>query len=153
MMNLEDGCECSENFVPEKQFLQFLVAIFRDIIASVTRTNMSIYNEICNLTTITDDNYSKRFYDVLNEKLEQYSFITNLHGNLALNLNGTIELGQQVIAQYKNEIVEEEGKQIKPIRAFYRVGTTYVSISGVHEGMLQSSVTIIMHLLSSQLLV
>lgn len=131
MRNLENDCECTENFLPEKHFLDIILTALQEVAFSVASNGTRTFNENCNAAGGYDEEYNRRFHDQLSEKLEQYSFINNFHGSLELLLNGTIEAEEQIIAQYKNEIVVEEGKQVKPIRAFYRVGTTYVSISGV----------------------
>lgn len=128
MMNLQNECRCPNNFNPKKEFLYIILMILEDISSDVVLENTHIYG--CNNSNVNERDYNKRFYQELSVKLNQYNFIRNAQGNVELILNGIIETEQNTVAQYRNEaIVTEEGKQIKPIKAFYRVGTTYVSIS------------------------
>lgn len=128
IMGLESGCTCANNFIPAREFLYVVLTTLGDICSFVVPIEPSI--DGCNNTTIDDNDYSKQFLDALNEKLNQYGFINDIHGTLELILDGIIENEQQIVALYRNSVVlPTEGKQIKPIKAFYRVGTTYVSIS------------------------
>lgn len=125
MTNFGNECTCPENFIPEKQFIRSVLMISLKICADLKPNGVAFG---CN-NSANDEDYNKRFYDTLSRKLEQYNFIKKVGSSLMLILNGSIETEQQIVGQYsENEIVAEEGKQIKPIKAFYRVGTTYVSI-------------------------
>lgn len=125
MMGLENSCSCPNNFIPQKEFLKILLTTLGNICSFISPNGPGI--DYCNSTT-NDDDYSKQFLDALNKKLKQYNFINYLHGTLELILNASIETEQQIVALYRNEeVLAAEGKQVKPIKSFYRVGTTYVS--------------------------
>lgn len=137
MMNFENECSCPDNFVPEKEFLRIVLTISENISSALKSLRIEPLTDNCK-STVNDESYKEHFYDALSEQLEQHAAINNVRGNLKLILNGTVELEKQAVAQYRNEIVVEEGKQIKPIKAFYRVGTTYVSI---HENTKKNTIS------------
>lgn len=88
---------------------------------------MSLSTAVSSIISENGSFVGEQFNNVLSNLLSECCLIGYHGSSLQLNANGAVETSGVVVARYEKETVIEEGEGIKPIRTFYRVGTTHVS--------------------------
>lgn len=126
-----DECSCPLDFDVQKSFVKLiadaLTEVFKNMIANGLITSISVH---CNETSY-DEEIRKQFLVLFERELEKYEkIVRNSSGILQLLANGTIEVDNEIVARYDADgaLSLEKGKNIKPVKAFYRIGTTHVSV-------------------------
>lgn len=123
-------CSCPAAFNLQMQFLSVVLGSLVTTLKTMTNKGLDLSQTAqCN-TTSNNEDIAKQFNTFFDQEIENKgSIVNNSGGILRLSIKGSVEIGNQTVATYTddNGIVLEPGMEIKPIKAYYRIGTTHVS--------------------------
>lgn len=125
-----NNCNCPLDFNMQKSFLKLIIdllaEVFKNMMATGLNTSLAVQ---CN-ETFYDEEIHKQFLLLFEKEMKKHErIVRNSSGVLHLFVNGTIEVDNEIVARYDadGELSLEKGKNIKPVKPFYRIGTTHVS--------------------------
>ncbi|KAJ8936674.1 hypothetical protein NQ318_023141 [Aromia moschata] len=124
-------CQCPEEFELQQQFLSSVVSTIIKVIDTITKDSLELTNNLrCNGTISYNENTKKRFDRLINYIFETQDYVSRENYKLVNIVEGAIEVGKtnstEKIAKYDGNVVEVlQGKVVKPVRPFYRIGITH----------------------------
>ncbi|KAH1010063.1 hypothetical protein HUJ05_004423, partial [Dendroctonus ponderosae] len=131
-LDLSIQSRCPSNFVLNEQFLYWLAWGLSRLAKMAAEESLEFPEKEfqCGKTTFSEDT-KERLGDMLDSIIADNSNVLSLTGrSVKVSVRGNVEKmingSFQTIAQYTNgKLTPEPGKQIDPIRAFYRIGITH----------------------------
>lgn len=126
------NCVCPIKFLTQKQFLIYTLKVLINVIDTLNSEDKLLESVTCN-STKNDEETLSRFKEILASSIDRDSNIEETNGCLRLKIIGSVDVIEHEdisrIGTFSDDsgFVLENGKQIKPIRTFYRVGVTHVS--------------------------
>uniref|UniRef100_A0AAR5QC85 Ionotropic receptor 8a n=1 Tax=Dendroctonus ponderosae TaxID=77166 RepID=A0AAR5QC85_DENPD len=131
-LDLSIQSRCPSNFVLKEQFLYWLAWGLSRLAKMAAEESLEFPEKEfqCGKTTFSEDT-KERLGDMLDSIIADNSNVLSLTGrSVKVSVRGNVEKmingSFQTIAQYTNgKLTPEPGKQIDPIRAFYRIGITH----------------------------
>ena len=97
------------------------------VLHTLVRDDVELTTNLSCDSRYNEDTRSK-FYTLLQQEVDLEPLIYKENFGLYVNIEGTIEANSEKVAEYnyKTGVTVVDGKQIKPITAFYRIGITHV---------------------------
>lgn len=133
LLNKKDFCLCPDNFNLQEESLKTVISMLTKSLETLDKDGFKLINNVrCNVSTY-DEQTKSRFEEILEDKLVQNPLYKN-SSVLQVKVEGTIKIGTnesyEVVAKYINDVIElQQDKTVSPVRPFYRIGITHVSIS------------------------
>lgn len=124
-----DTCFCEDNFNIEKSFLHLLFNNFITTLDQIVKTNEESHSSDGVKSAKTN---REKFEESFNVTLPK-EFINWQDTSLTMKFPASIQITNNEISSIvaklvNNEMIIPDNETVKPVRAFYRVGITHVSI-------------------------
>jgi hypothetical protein len=125
--HFQSNCSCDEKL--QHKLLQKVVTILGGILEAIYQQGVTIpTHTVCN---VTQEGYSlvNIFKGAIEETFKDDPIINLDDMHFSLRALGIVEVGLNVVAKLGSDqtLVVEDGKEVKPVKPFYRIGTTHVS--------------------------
>lgn len=138
------SCLCPENFNMLELFLFNVVDQVIKIIEDLAKRNE--LPTILKCSTKFNEEIQNEFYEFLDKAIYENDLFFNENGIWRIKTKGNLEqingrVNNEMIAKYNggDSFYVMKGKKIKPIKPFYRIGVTHVSIIQFHLKLLKLS--------------
>lgn len=108
------------------------MGILIDSVNAVLNEGLEFNSPVCN-DTISNEQTQKVLEDILSTSIENDGLISFNHSRIRIKSYGNIKISEnnsiEQVARYEDGLITlMPNKTIKPIKAFYSIGITYVSI-------------------------
>ena len=122
-----EQCECPHDFNLQENFLVLATDLVKKVLHTMVSDDVELTTNLSCDSRYNEDARSK-FYKLLQQEVDLEPLIYKENFGLYVNIEGTIEANSEKVAEYnyKTGVTVVDGKQIKPITAFYRIGITHV---------------------------
>lgn len=127
------SCDCPDNFDLQEYFFKLVVDELLQILTIMLKQDLKLTDKLeCNITKY-NNNLKSTFDELYGKHISlNHPLIYNDNDVLRVKTVGSIEVGTSngidkiATFDYDNDITVIKGKQIDPIKPFYRVGTAHV---------------------------
>ncbi|XP_063910401.1 ionotropic receptor 25a isoform X2 [Zophobas morio] len=121
-----EQCECPHDFNLQENFLVLATDLVKRVLHTMVSDDVELTTNLSCDSRYNEDARSK-FYTLLQQEVDLEPLIYKENFGLYVNIEGTIEANSEKVAEYnyKTGVTVVDGKQIKPITAFYRIGITH----------------------------